>query len=204
MELDEALSQISDIRRQMARVATFRGYRAATAAFSGLVALAAAAAQARWVPRPHWNVKGYLLVWLIAAMLSIVVAAVEMIIRSHRSESPLVRELTAQAAEQFFPCLAAGALVTLVMVLYAHDEMWLLPGLWAILFSLGLFSLRRVLPGAIVIVAAYYMLAGLACIAVTGPYDAFSPWVMAAIFAPGQFLAAGILYWTLERHHGQA
>ena len=40
MELREALTQITEIRLQMARTEVFRGYRALPAAFSGGVALA--------------------------------------------------------------------------------------------------------------------------------------------------------------------
>ena len=50
MELRDALAQISEIRSQIARNETFRGYRSATVGFSGLLALAGAAAQARWLP----------------------------------------------------------------------------------------------------------------------------------------------------------
>ena len=203
MELHEALSQISEIRRQMARTSLFRGYRSATAAFSGVVAIATALAQSLWLPRADKNIRGFLCFWLVAALLSVVAAAVEMICRCFKSNSPLQKELTIQAAEQFVPSLVAGALLTLVMMWFAHDEVWLLPGLWAIIFSLGIFASRRVLPGAISIVGGYYLLAGLVCIALCDQGSAFWPWTMALLFAPGQFLAAFILWWTLEKDHGQ-
>ncbi|HEY7118289.1 MAG TPA: hypothetical protein VH475_17000 [Tepidisphaeraceae bacterium] len=204
MELHEALSQISQIRQQMARTAVFRGYRSATAAFSAAVAIGTALAQSMLLPQAHRNVKGYLVFWLVAALLSVAAAATEMILRCVKSHSPLQKELTIQAAEQFVPSLVTGALLTLCMVLFAHDEVWLLPGLWAILFALGVFASRRVLPGAISIVGGYYLLAGLLCIALTDGVTAFWPWTMALIFAPGQILAAVILWWTLERNHGRA
>src|SRR3954447_23355566 len=75
MELHEALSQISQIRQQMARTSVFRGYRSATAAFSGVVAIATAGAQALWLPGAARNVKGYLCFWLVAALLSVAAAA---------------------------------------------------------------------------------------------------------------------------------
>jgi len=203
MELHEALSQISQIRRQMARTSVFRGYRSATAGFSGVVAIGTAAAQAIWLPGAARNVKGYLCYWLVAALLSVAAAATEMILRCVKSRSPLQKELAVQAAEAFFPSLVAGALLTLVLVWFAHEETWLLPGLWAILFSLGVFASRRVLPQAIAIVGGYYLLAGLVCIAVTDQGTAFWPWTMALLFAPGQFLAAFVLWWTLEKDHGQ-
>src|SRR3954464_5665011 len=116
MELHEALSQISEIRRQMARTSVFRGYRSATAAFSGVVAIATALAQSIWLPGAAKNIKGFLCFWLVAALLSVVAAATEMILRCFKSHSPLQKELTVQAAEQFVPSLVAGALLTLVMM----------------------------------------------------------------------------------------
>jgi hypothetical protein len=204
MELHEALSQISEIRRQMARTAVFRGYRSATAAFSGVVAIAAGMAQSALVPEPRRSVKEYLIVWLIAALLSVAAAATEMILRCVKSRSPLQKALTLQAAEQFTPCLVTGAMLTFVVERFAVEELWLLPGLWAILFSLGVFASRRVLPGAISIVAGYYLLAGLYCIGQTDKYTAVSPWTMPLIFAPGQFLAAIVLWWSLEKDHGKS
>ena len=46
MQLHEALAQITEIRTQIARTETFRGYRSATVAFSGLLALGGAGVQA--------------------------------------------------------------------------------------------------------------------------------------------------------------
>ena len=55
------------------------------------------------------------------------------------------------------------------------------------------------LPPAMLIVAVHYLVTGLACIALghDGPF--FPAWAMALTFGTGQFMAAGILYWSLER-----
>ena len=53
MELREALRQISDIRRQMARSQVFRGYRSVTVGFSGILGLLAAAFQPLWIASPE-------------------------------------------------------------------------------------------------------------------------------------------------------
>ena len=52
MELRDALTQISEIREQMARAEVFRGYRSVTVGFSGVVAFVAAALQPIVAPRP--------------------------------------------------------------------------------------------------------------------------------------------------------
>src|SRR5436305_12699283 len=67
MELRDALTQISEIRRQMARTEVFRGYRAVPVAFSGLLALAAAALQAAWIADPAEQMAAYLALWVGAA-----------------------------------------------------------------------------------------------------------------------------------------
>jgi hypothetical protein len=187
MELREALTQISEIRQHMARGEVFRGYRSATTAFSAFVALAASAVQAYWFPR---NDRQALYIWLVAAALSLVVVGAEMVIRYRRSQSPLQREITLLAVEQFAPCLVAGALMTYALSDWAGYSFSMLPGLWGILFSLGVFASRRVLPRGAFVVGAYYLLAGVLCIALRGP-GRFSI-EMAAMFGGGQLLAAGV------------
>ena len=202
MELHDALTQISDIRRQMARAHVFRGYRAATAAASGVIALIAAAVQQHLAPNPFQDVVPYLTIWGSAAFLSLLLVGVEIATRHMRSGSVLQRELSLATVECLTPSLVAGALLTLALVVHARSGMWLLPGLWAILFSLGLFSCRRVMPVGIVIPAGYYLLAGLLCITMAQGASAFSPWSMVWTFGVGQFLTAGVLFCSRERRHG--
>lgn len=203
MQLDEALAQISEIRQQMAQAQVFRGYRSATTAFTALVAVLAAAAQARWVPDPRNQLNAYLAVWCAAAALSVVVVGVEMAVRSRRSGSSLQRQITLVVVDQFAPSLAAGALLTYVVAQFAPGSAWMLPGLWAVLFSLGLFASRRFLPRGVFVLGGYYLLAGLACLTLDPATQALSPWTMGAVFGAGQLLTAWFLYWTLERGHGR-
>ena len=49
--------------------------------------------------------------------------------------------------EQFCPCLVAGALVTMVVVHSARRDVWILPGLWQVLYSLGIFASAGFYPG---------------------------------------------------------
>ncbi len=202
MELRDALTQIAEIRQQMAASQVFRGYRAATTAFSALVAIAASAIQEYWLSaeRLAWHM---LYLWLGAAVLSLAVVGTEMVIRYRRSKSALQREITLVAVEQFAPCLVAGALLTYVLSYAASwDSLSLLPGLWAILFSLGVFASRRVLPRGTFLVGGWYMLSGVLCLALRKATNFDFARQMAVSFGGGQLLAAGVLYWMLERHHG--
>ena len=203
MELRDALDQISEIRERMARGQVFRGYRSVTTGFTAVLAVLTSAAQARWVPTPKRDVDDYLWLWCGAAVLSLLVVGVEMAVRAVRSGSALHRQMTMLAVDQFVPCLVAGALVTYAIGKFAGDSIWIMPGLWAVLFSLGIFASRRFLPRGVGLVGGYYLLAGLVCLAVGRDGATLRPWTMAGVFGAGQLLAAGVLWWTLERNHGR-
>ena len=201
MELREALMQITEIRLQMARTEVFRGYRAVPAAFSGAVAVAAATVQMLAVPDPVSQINVYLGLWIGAAAASGLSAALEMMGRARDARLPLKRELTYLAIEQFCPCLVAGALVTMVVVRSAPDCIWILPGLWQVLYSLGIFASCRLLPRPIFGVAIFYLFSGLVTLSLSRGEHALDPWAMGLPFSIGQFLAAAVLYRTLERDH---
>jgi hypothetical protein len=201
MELRDALTQISEIRRQMARTEIFRGFRSMPIAFSGLLALAAAGFQLVWIPDPRQNIAGYLTLWLGAAVISALAAGAEMAIRYWRSSTALGRDLTWLAVEQFLPCLIGGAVLTVVLAASAPDCLWMLPGLWQMFFSLGIFATHRLLPKAIFGVAIFYMCTGVLSLLLAQSEGTPSPWVMGIPFGVGQLYVAAILYWTLERSH---
>jgi hypothetical protein len=199
MQLSEALTQIGEIRSQMERAGVYRGYRAAPVAASGLIAWGAGAAQWWLISDPLRDIGVYLCIWVSAAILCLVASGGEILTRYRRTESETGRARTRQAVGQFAPCLLAGGLLTVVVLVGAAEATWLLPGLWSVLFSLGIFASLRVLPRGMVRVGLFYLFWGLAAVVwAQGPY-ALSPWVMAVPFGCGQLLAAAILYWELER-----
>ena len=199
MDLQEALSQISEIRQQVARSETFRGYRAAPVAFSGVLACLAAGFQNTLIPEPAQFPAAYLSLWIGAALLSMFVTGIVMIWHCQQSTSSLTRPNTILAVGQFFPNVVAGGLVTYVLFQRFETALWMLPGLWSIFFSLGIFASYRVLPKATFWVGVFYMTAGVLCLVWAHDDLALSPWAMGVPFGVGQLLSASILYWTLER-----
>jgi hypothetical protein len=207
MDLNEALTQISEIRQQVARTETFRGYRAAPVAFSGLVAWTAAWYQSASMQAPSDNLReyrDYLCLWVGAALLSMAVTGLYMFLHCWRSRLTLTRSNTANALGQFVPAVVAGGLLTSVFFNHATECLWMLPGLWSMMFSLGIFASYRLLPKATFWVGVHYMASGVFCLMFARGEHAFSPWAMALPFGVGQLIAAGILYWTLERPHGES
>jgi hypothetical protein len=201
MELRDALTQITEIRLQLARTEVFRGYRAMPVAFSGGVAVLAAVIQTVTIPDPATQTGPYLGLWIGAAVVSALAAGLEMMIRARNAASTMTRELTSLALEQFCPCLIGGALVTIVLLRAAPESLWMLPGLWQIFYSLGIFASCRLLPRPTFWVAVFYLGTGLAVLAWPHGEGALSPWVMGLPFGAGQLLAAAVLYLTLERDH---
>src|SRR6478752_4013506 len=149
MELRQALSQVAEIREHLARTEVFRGYRSLTVGFSGLVGLAAAAIQAICLPNPTQRLGAYLALWFAAAAINLTVVGIEIWFRARMAKMALTRRTTVFAVEQFLPSLVAGGLLSVVIVQRASDSVWMLPGLWALLFSLGIFASCRLLPRAV-------------------------------------------------------
>ena len=192
-DLEKALADISEIRSQMARGTEFRGYGPATLAATGGLALMAAAAQALWLPHPVGLVGLYIALWGTTAAVSVIFIGLDMILRSWRVHSGMAQEMIWSAVEQFLPAGVAGGLLTAVLLEYSPEDLWMLPGLWQIVFSLGVFACCRFLPRAIFAVGIWYLVAGLACLVFAQGDQAFSPWAMGIPYGVGQLLVAAIL-----------
>jgi len=196
-ELDRALADITAIRSQLARGTEFRGYGPMTVAATALVAMAAGSLQALWLPDPTAALFEYVTVWVAAAAISIFLIGIEMVARSRRIHSGLADEMIHVATEQFVPAGVAGGLLTFVLFRFAPQTLWMLPGLWQIVFSLGIFASCRTLPRPIFAAGVWYLAAGLASLAWANGGHAYSPWAMAVPFGIGQLLIAAILYWKV-------
>ncbi len=191
-ELNRALEQLGSIRRQVARSTEFRGYGPATLSATGMLAIAAAGVQARWLPGAAPDISVYLGIWITTAVLAASLIGVHTYVRARRVHSGMADEMLWIAVEQFLPAAAAGALITYVLVHYAPASLWMLPGLWQVTFSLGVFSSCRFLPRTMAAAGVWYLLTGLFCLSLADA-RAFSPWAMGIPYGAGQLLVAGIL-----------
>jgi hypothetical protein len=194
-DLDKALGDINSIRRDMARSTEFRGYGPATLASTGVLAIVGAGAQAVWMPDPANHLSIYLTTWISIAILSAALIGVQMFARTRRIHSGMADEMIRMAVEQFLPSAAAGALITFVLMRYAPAVLWMLPGLWQVTFSLGVFSSCRFLPRPMIAAGVWYLFTGLLCLALADA-RAFSPWAMGIPYGGGQLLVAAILLFT--------
>jgi len=191
--LQRALAEISEIRGAIAEVNDFRGYGPVSVAASGVLALAVASAQAHWAMRFAADPRNFFAVWIGVAALAACMTSLETFKRTRRVHADLAVPMMQRALEQFAPALIAGALLTAVLFRFAPQALWLLPGLWQIVFSLGVFASCRFLPWQMTIVGLWYLGTGLVSIAACSGGAVCSPWVMGVPFGVGQLLVAAIL-----------
>jgi hypothetical protein len=202
-DLHKALGDISNIRRQVARTTEFRGYGPATLASTGAIAILAAIAQSFWLPDPANHFPAYLVIWASTAVLSSGLIGVQMHTRARRIHSGIADEMIRMAVEQFLPAVGAGALITIVLVCKVPAALWMLPGLWQVIFSLGVFSSCRFLPRPMIAAGAWYLFTGLLCLSF-GDTRALSPWMMGISYGAGQVLVAGILLFAAQEAKDEA
>ena len=191
-DLNKALGEIGSIRRQLARSTEFRGYGPATLAATAAIAFAAACIQALWLPDAAHHLDLYLSIWLTTAAVSAALIGTQMITRAHRVHSGMADEMIRMAVEQFLPSLGAGVLLTVVLARFVPSALWMLPGLWQVCSGIGIFSSCRFLPRPMLAAGAWYLLTGLACIALGGE-RALSPWAMGIPYTVGQLLVTAVL-----------
>jgi hypothetical protein len=190
-DLSRALAQIDAIHEQVARSATYRGWRPVPVAASGVVGLAAAA----WQSGGAASTDGvnFALFWTAVAAMAATVGCAEILWHFSARSTPAERRQTRHVLCHLLPALVAGALATAALVQRVPALATLLPGLWSVLFGVGIFGARPLLPRGSAVVAFYFWVVGSALL--WSGVDATTPsaWAVGGTFGVGQMLAAAIL-----------
>lgn len=195
-DLDKALADIVAIRSQLAAGTAFRGYGPATMAATACIALLTALLQHVLLADATAQPASFLIGWALAAFLSLSMIGIEMRARSQRHHSGLADAMIHQAVEQFLPAGIAGVLLAVLLWNFAPESAWMLPGLWQLLTSLGVFASVRSLPRTVALAGAWYFLAGFAVLWLASATHTLSPWSMGLPFVIGQGLMAAILHFA--------
>src|SRR5260370_33389075 len=158
-DLDKALADILAIRSQIAAGTAFRGYGPATVAATSGIALLTAILQFLWLDDPTGQPIAFFAGWAAAALLSGAMIWIEMQARSRRHHSGLADAMVRQAVEQFLPATVAGASLAAMLWKFAPETLWMLPGLWQVFVSLGVFASVRSLPRTVALGGTWYFAA---------------------------------------------
>lgn len=196
-DLDKALADIGEIRQRLAAGTVFRGFGPLVIAATGGLALAAAAAQTL-LPALAAGGEQFVMLWTAVAAASSVLIGAEMYIRTRRQHDGLADAMLFNAVEHFLPVGAVGAVIAAILVRYAPDAIWVLPGLWQMLLALGLFAATRFLPRDVAIAGAWYFATGATVLFLASETRALSPWSMGVPFGIGQLILAILLHFAQE------
>src|SRR3569833_3444711 len=72
----------------------------------------------------------------------------------------LWKQKSQMAIEHFKPSMVVGLMLHVVLDRVAPAQSWMLPGLWQLLFCLGIFASCRFLPRPMFTVGLWYMVTG--------------------------------------------
>ncbi len=200
-DVHKALAEIATIRSQVARATEFRGYGPVTLAGTGALAVLAAALQMRLIRQPALHPVEYLELWVGTAALSLTLITVETVSRARRSHATLALPMLQSAGEDFIPAIVAGLLVTVAVARDSARDLWMLPGLWQVIFSLGVFASCRLLPRPMFAVGLWYLASGLVLLAHANCPCTLAPWAMGIPFGVGQIVVAVVLWFGYRAAH---
>ena len=196
-DTDEALAKIEEIHHHLAKSGIYRGYRSFVVAFSGIIGILAAILQPLVVQGTDSFVfVGY---WGAVAGINLILCTVMILYRFLFRETRFEQQKTLTVLIQFIPMILAGCLVTPFLAFNGAATIPLLPGVWALLFGMGILNVRPYLTNHTLIPALFYF-AGAGLLFYLRYYDAH--WLtagMGAVFGTGQLLSALVLYLGSER-----
>jgi hypothetical protein len=155
---EHAASNLSYIRDAMERAGSFTAVPGWGQAAIGVTALAAAAVAARQV-----TFVGWLAVWLTEAVLAVAIGVAAMVRKARRTGVSLVGAPARKFAVGLTPALAAGAVLTAVLVRAGATAA--LPGTWLLLYGAGVVSAGAFSVRIVPLTGAALMLAGVAALA---------------------------------------
>ena len=201
-ELDRALADIVEIRARLAQDETFLGLGPAALATTGLLALALALAQSLAGPAAL-DTLPYFAAWIGLAGLAALLLGAEMARRGRARHGRMADQMILAAMFNFVPATVAGAALLAVFLRAAPELIWLLPGLWLVLVSLGVFAAARTLPRGMAIAGGWYLLSGIAVLLLSAETRSLSPWSMGLPFGLGQLGIAALVHRAAGARHAR-
>jgi len=195
MDLDDALSDIEEIRSHLAGQALFQGLGPVSVACSGVLALLVALAQVLWPGVLAESQSQSLFVWIFATFLSSIFIAVHMWSRAKALHGTQSGAMLNRIFEQLVPPVFVVLVITFALMKFADTSLNMLPGIWLLIASLATFAMSVSLGNRMRLVAVWYFIAG-AVVLVAGlqhPGALLSPWYLGVSFLLGQIAMAIVL-----------
>ncbi len=189
-DVDQAISQISSIRAQMAASTRFLGLSPEFNLFMGALALAVALLQSFILPATG-NL-GYVGIWSAVMMATISISTLDVVSRARKVHGRLATTMLINLLQKFAPFLLSMMLITWVICNFSVANVWLLPGLWQLLLALMGFAALPNLPRGMIWICAWYFVTGMVVLVAAAQTEVLAPWMMGVPFLVGQ-VAVGLI-----------
>lgn len=183
-----AMDNLRFIRETMERAGSFTAVSG-----WGQVAIGASALLAAWIAERQGSPAAWLAVWMGEALLSFTLGVATSGWKAHAAGMPLLSGPGRKFASSLAPALVAGALLT--VVLFDGGQMHLLPGMWMLLYGVGVITAGAFSARIVPLMGAAFMLLGTAALFVAPGRGGA---LMAAGFG-GLHLVFGL---AIARRHG--
>ncbi|MGA8534440.1 MAG: hypothetical protein WB615_10070 [Candidatus Tumulicola sp.] len=194
MDLQQALSDLAEVRDRLAHVQRFEGYSGPAAVLSGFAALVAGYVQLQVAPLPHTPeaLRAYVAIWMICLAVALALNYGTVAVWVFQNRGPGAQSQFRSAARSIAPSVVLGGALTLALL---HAGAYaLLPGTWFALYALGLFASRGAIPTSTVGITVAF--AALAVVFLITPLAqaALAWWVMPLGFGVGQIAIGGLIW----------
>ena len=184
---ERAMDNLRYIRETMERASAFTGISGWGQVAIGVTALAAAVVAAQQIA-----FKGWITVWMVEAIVSMLIAGWSMDRKARAVQMPLLSGPGRKVAFSLTPPLAAGVLLT--VVLYRASLKEFIPGVWLLLYGTGVVTGGMFSVSVVPLMGLCFMALGAVALFVPG----LSNWLMAAGFG-GLHMIFGII---IARRYG--
>src|SRR5688572_30305317 len=185
---ERAMDNLQYIRETMERATAFTGISG-----WGQVAIGVTALAASFLASQQKSFKGWLAVWIAEAVIALLIAGWSMDRKARAAKMPLLSGPGRKVAFSLSPPIFAGALIT--VVLYRAGLTHAIPGLWLLLYGVGVVTGGMFSVSAVPIMGLCFMAMGAAAFwAPAGLAD----WFMAAGFG-GLHIVFGVI---IARRYG--
>ncbi|MGZ3509561.1 MAG: hypothetical protein ACXWNJ_14280 [Vulcanimicrobiaceae bacterium] len=186
-DLERALADIAEVRERLGHAQRFKGYSGIAAVLSGLFALAAGVVQFAMVPHPQTVQQEhlYFAIWFVCCAVAVAVNYGAIAHWYVNDATARDRWQTATVGFSMLPALALGAALSAAFLL--ANSFSYLPGIWYGCYGVGLFASRLMVPRAVALIAAAFMLIGMALFFVPASIS-LAWWVLPFGFGVGQML----------------
>src|SRR5262249_49757364 len=133
MRVDDALRQIEAIHDRLDQDEAYRGFQVRSVALAGLLGLIAGVVRDWWL-----SDFDFVLFWVVTAIVCGSISAGSAFASLFARHDPSSRRKTVRLLCQFLPSILSGIVVTAIFD--RADLTAYLPGLWSLLFGLGLLA----------------------------------------------------------------